>query len=211
MLFRSLFLFAFYRSANRLLLFLISFIAVGLVLFVILFFQALRDHDYYTLDMLILIPFVALAFFLLLKSRFNRLYSSLLFRIALLAFLIHNVDFARRRMNDRYDPTIWQNENYNRVKVFEEIMPYMRSIGIKQEDRVMSLSDESIDISLYLMNQKGWTNYGIASDSTKIREKIKMGAKYLFIYDRSIYRDGKIGAFTKNKIGEFKTVDIFKL
>ncbi len=208
-----LFLLVFHKSINKLLFFLTSLITIGFLLFIVLFFQAFREHDYYTLDLLILIPFIILTFFIFIKNKFNKVYNSLLFRIIIVAFLIHNVDFARRRINDRYSATGWQNKNYiKNVKVFEEIIPYIRSLGIKKDDKVLSLSDQSINITLYLMNQKGWTNYGmLANDSIKIKEKIKLGAKYLFIYDKNTYKGKNIPPFLKNKIGEFKNVDIYKL
>ena len=208
-----LFLFVFYKKTNKLLLLLTTIIAAGLIAFIILFFYALEDHDYYTLDMLILIPFTMLAFFLLLKEHFFRIFNSLLFKVIVLAFLIHNIDFARRRINGRYDASGWQNENYiKNVKAFEEITPYCRSLGIKKEDKVLSLSDGSINISLYMMNQKGWTNYGdITADSARIKELIKRGAKYLFIYDKETLHKTSVLPFTKNQIGTFKNIEIYKL
>lgn len=61
------------------------------------------------------------------------------------------------------------------------------------------------------MNQKGWTNWGILADSTIIKEKINLGAKYLLIYDKKIYEEPSIQPFIENKIGEFKNIDIFAL
>jgi len=206
-------LFVFYKKSNKLLLFLTFTISIGFILFILLFFQALKDHDYYTLDMSILIPFIILAFFVFLKNNFRKVFNSLLLKIIVLSFLIHNIDFARRRIRDRYSSGGWQNENYIKyVKIFEEITPYNRSLGIRPDDKVLSLSDQSINISLYLMNQKGWTNYGmISSDSNKIKETIKLGAKYLFIYNKEIYKEKNITPFINNKIGEFGKVDIYKL
>jgi hypothetical protein len=200
-----------FRKTNRTLYFLTSMITIGFCGFLILFFDAL-GHDYYVINLLILAPFIQLTFMHTLKSRFNKIYYSFIFRIFLLAFLIHNIDFAKRRITDRYNPDGWQNSYYRKdIRVFEEIQPYLRSIGIQKEDRVISLSDNSINITLYLMNQKGWTNYGINADSTMIRQKIAMGAKFLLISDKEQYKNKNIVPFTCNKIGTFKTIDVFKL
>jgi hypothetical protein len=203
---------AFYRKADKLIFILTILISLGSLLFLILFFQALKDHDYYTINLFVLVPFVILSFLLLLKSRFNAMYSSLFFTIILIAFLFHSLDFARRRMESRFDSKGWQNENYiKNIQPFETITPYLRSIGIKKDDRVISLSDDSPDISLYFMNQKGWTNYNISGDSSKIKDKIRLGAKYLFIYDKKVYEDQAIEPFIENKIGEYKNIDIYAL
>lgn len=201
----------FFKKTNKTLLLLTLFIAFGLVAFMVLFFQAL-GHDYYMTNMLILAPFIMLTFFHTLKSVNPKVYYSAIFRLLFIVFLVHNVNFAQRRMADRYDPQGWQNANYTKkIKVFEEIAPYLRSIGIRKEDKVISLSDNSINITLYLMNQKGWTNYGLNADSTGIKEKIRMGAKYLIIYDMETYRNQTLKPFLGRKIGKYKNADIYRL
>ncbi len=200
-----------YKKIKKPLMLLTILIAAGFGGFLVLFFQALA-HDYYVVNMLILVPFILVTFLLLMKESYQRIYYSFIFRILLVAFLVHNIDFARRRMNDRYNAEGWQNAEYiKHNKAFEEIKPYLATLGIQQADRVISLSDNSINITLYLMNQKGWTNYGLNADSTLIAEKISMGAKYLFIYDKEIYKNKTIETFTRKKIGEFKGIDIYKL
>jgi hypothetical protein len=200
-----------FKKTFRPLLILTVLLAIGFLGFLILFFQAL-GHDYYVINMLILAPFILLTFMLTLKTSYNNIYYSAIFRILIVAFLIHNIDFARRRINERYDPKGWQNASYTKeTRVFEDISPYLRSIGINKDDRVISLSDNSINITLYLMNQKGWTNYGINADSNQIRAKIALGAKYLIIYNKDDYKQKSILPFTKYKIGTFKNVEIYKL
>lgn len=202
----------FYKKISRTMLALNLIIASGILLFSLLFFGALKDHDYYTINLFIMVPVLLLSFSLLLKKRFNTIYVSLVFRIIIVAFLIHNIDFGRRRIIDRYNEDGWHNENYiGSMQAFEEISPYLRSIGIKKNDRVLSLSDNSINISLYLMNQKGWTNYGIRIDSNKVKEKIDLGAKYLLIYNDTLYKETVIQPLIKNKIGRYKNIDIFAL
>jgi len=206
------FVLAFYKRMNKLMFLLTIITSIGFLSYILLFFQALKDHDYYTINLFILIPIVILGYLLLLKDKFNLIYTSVLFRIIVIAFLIHNIDFARRRIEGRYSPEGWQNKNYiENIQSFKEISSYLRSIGIKKDDRVISLSDNSINISLYLMNQKGWTNFGISADSIKIRDKINHGAKYLFIYNKEIYKEQSIQSFIGNKIGEFKNIDIYAL
>ena len=202
----------FFRRIDKFVLIVTLSISAGVLIFLLLFFQALTAHDYYTINLFVLVPFVILSFLLLLKNNFNGIYSNVFFRILFIALLIHNIDFARRRLEGRYGTNGWQNENYIKyIQPFENISPYLRSIGIKKDDRVISLSDNSINISLYFMNQKGWTNYGIDGDSAKIKEKINMGAKYLFIYNKQVYEDQRINPFIKNKIGEYNNIDIYAL
>lgn len=171
-----LLLVVFYRKTRKIILWLALSLAFGVLLFCLLFFGALKDHDYYVINLFIIVPVVLLGFFVLLKDHVPVLFNSFIFKIILIVFLIHNVDFARRRIDGRYHPDGWQNSHYTHVTShFREIRPFLDSIGISSGDKVLSLSDNSINITLYLMNQKGWTNYGIESDSVKIREKINLG------------------------------------
>ena len=201
-----------YKKTSNILFVLTTTLSIGMIAFIILFFEALKDHDYYLINLLVLVPVIALTFFHSLKKYYSRIYFSFLFRAIIIAFLIHNIDFARRRINDRYSPYNWQNKYYSEnLSAFNAVTPYIRSIGIKKEDRVISLSDNSINITLHAMNQKGWTNYGISSDSVAIKEKINLGAKYLFIHDKEDYKKKNISLFLMNKIGAFKNIDIYKL
>lgn len=202
----------FYKKNDKRLFFLTILTSIGFLMTLLLFFQVIIGHDYYVIDLYILVPFITLTFLTVLKNRFNKVYTSVLFRIILVAFLFYNVDFARIRMHFRYDPGGWENELYVKyVGTFEEIKPYIRSLGIKENDRVWCVSDGSINVSLYLMNQKGWTNYGVGTDTNNIKKIIELGAKYLFIYNKEIYSNKDIQPYIHHKIGEYKNVDIYKL
>lgn len=91
-------------------------------------------------------------------------------------------------MNTRYSEPI--NDFESNAAIYS-ITPYLRQIGIQAEDRVISIPDFS-HASLYLMNQKGWTEYTDArfntgtkipynQDSAGIQLSISRGAKYLII------------------------------
>jgi hypothetical protein len=207
-----LFLVVFYRKTRKVIFWLALSLAFGVLLFCLLFFGALKDHDYYVINLFIIVPVVLLGFFVLLKDHVPVLFNSIIFKIILVVFLIHNVDFARRRIEGRYHPDGWQNSHYTRVTShFREIRPFLDSIGITSDDKVLSLSDNSINITLYLMNQKGWTNYGIESDSVKIREKVNLGAKYILTTDEATIQDNGVRPFVGEKLGRFRTIEVFEI
>jgi hypothetical protein len=202
----------FYKRGNNVLRLLTIITVMGFLAFIFLFFDALKDHDYYTINLFILVPIMLLAFLLLLKDRFPTVFNSAFFWILSFSFLVHNVDFGRRRMSDRYSNDGWHNESYvTYFQTFRKIPYYLRSIGITQDDKVLSISDNSINISLYMMNQKGWTNYGTKTNSATIRKRILQGAKYLFISNQADIEEVEIKPFLTKKIGQYKNVDIFEL
>jgi 4-amino-4-deoxy-L-arabinose transferase-like glycosyltransferase len=200
-----------FRKINSGLLLFSIFSVCGLMVFCVLFFNALKDHDYYTINLFSVALVVLIMFFHFINEQYSGITNSIWLRIFLLTLLIHTTDFARRRMNDRYSPSEWQNRTYKTLlEPYTEIEPYLASIGIKKDDKVICLSDNSINISLYLMNRKGWTNYGINGNENKIQEKIKLGARYLFIHDAASFRNTVVLKYVKNKVGTFKNIHIYR-
>ncbi|MBN1339460.1 MAG: glycosyltransferase family 39 protein [Bacteroidales bacterium] len=202
----------FFRKMERMIFMLLLFLMTGLLAFVILFFNPLKDHDYYTVNLFILAPVTMLGFFLVMKAKFRKIYDSPVFRILLVALLIHSADFARRRMEARYDREVWYNQDYyNYVHAFTEIEPCFEEKGIRKEDRVLNLSDQSINITLYIMDRKGWTNFGLHQDSMMVKEKIGMGAKFLFLDNNAPFDEGQLRPFLKKPVGRFRNIDIYAL
>ena len=90
--------------------------------------------------------------------------------------------------------------------------PYLRSLGISRNDRVISINDRSPNITLSLMDQKGVTDFGKSiEDAEKIHQEIKKGAKYLIINNPDYYKKDFIQPFITHKIGTYMNIDIFDL
>jgi len=54
--------------------------------------------------------------------------------ICLLIILIHSSDFARRRINQRYDANDFPNHNYRDIfQAFRELDPLLEKLNIKRE------------------------------------------------------------------------------
>ena len=204
--------FVFYRRANKFLLSILGLLSLGMTAFFLLFFQAFESHDYYTINLLILVPFILLNFLILLKKWKMKIFNSLILKILFLAFLIHNINFARSRIADRYSKDQWMNENRTKYTyALETIAPYLRSIGINENDRVICLPDHSINISLYLMNQKGWTSYNIQDNPKEMAKCIDYGAKYLIVYEKEGFDPLIFSQFIDKKIGQYKNTTIYNL
>ncbi len=205
-------IFLFYKKVNKFLLILTGFLSAGFILFVLLFFQALEHHDYYTINLMILSPVILLTSLLVLKKLQYKIFRSILLKVIFLIFIIHNIGFARNMLEDRYSEYGWMNENRTKhTYSFENVTPYLRSLGITGEDKVICIPDQSINITLYLMNQKGWTGYNIQNDSLKVAQKIEQGAKYLFIYEKEGYDPKIMEPFISEKVGEYENIKIYSL
>lgn len=191
---------------------LMALLCIGAIGFGLLFFGALQWHDYYIIDLYIMVPVLLLAFFQGIKVRFPRLASSPLLLLVLLIVLIHSADFARRRIDERYDINNYRNLHHRDIfQAFSEIGPLLEEWGIGPDEKVLSLSDYSINISLYLMNRWGWTDYGLHLDPKKIEEKIDLGVRYLFIADDKTLQNPVLAPFLEKKIGSYRNISVFEL
>lgn len=206
------FVLIFSRILPRYLLVFILVILMGGLAFGCLFFQALAMHDYYVIDLYIFLPILLLAFFRILQLKFPQVLRSNITYLVLIILLIHNIDFGRRRISSRYSRQGWANQNYSEIfESFTELEPILKELGISRDKLVLSLSDESINISLYFMNRKGWTNYATHLSPDIIRERINQGAEYLFIGDTETSSNAGLQSFLRVKVGSFRNIDIYRL
>lgn len=221
------------NKGNKYLL-IIPITFLGVMLYIFLWFKAFDVHDYYLINLLIIIPLILLGFLHELRTRFKMVFSSMIFKstaiigVSLLIYLTTMTNRLKYDVNDpilKYDVALDEAEkelyaykqyNYRRTfEAFESITPYLRSIGINRNDMVISIPDNSINISLVLMDQKGFTDYGYVPTKGKPKERIEefksIGAKYLIVNDIDKINHQEFTPYLQNKIGEYKNVSIFKL
>jgi len=203
-----------------------SFFRITLVLligvswiFILLQYATFQDHDYYTINMFIVPVLVLVAFFKLLAQYFPMILSSKVAITLFAAFTLYNIQYAHGEIVERYHG---KGNNYGMRSDLDEISPYLRSIGINSQDPVISIPDQS-HVSLYLMNQRGWTEYAerffnrgktvyLNRDAEGIEASIARGAKYLIIdgIDELFLRPF-LHKFATHKFGQFGEVLIFDL
>ena len=185
---------------------------VGLIIYVLLFFEALKDHDYYCINLYIIIPVILMVFFLILKQNQVNLHSKYML-VALCIGLLHNIDFTKRRMEQRYQFTSWHNSAYALTYIkFETLKKQLLTIGISANDKIISISDNSINTSLYFLNRKGWTNYNIQNKAENMTTCIHLGARYLVVLNSTLEKHNAIiSSYTKGIIAKTKDFSIYKL
>jgi hypothetical protein len=88
----------------------------------------------------------------------------------------------------------------------------LRKIGLKRTDRVLCLSDKSINISLYFMDQKGFTAYGYADIPFDQRMQFykKNGVRFL-ISDSALCKQDYLLPYLNKKIGNYQNINIYNL
>jgi hypothetical protein len=214
-----LFIMVFFRKNNALLMFSLIFIFAEIVVYIILQFWTFADHDYYTINMYILPILIVVSTFDILKRHFNKIFNSAIFKVVFSLFLLFNIYYAHQKITERYEG--WMND-YQKNNDLYTITPYLRQIGISSGDTVISIPDKS-NVSLYLMNQKGWTEYTDAKfnrrthilynqDSIGIKTSIEKGAKYLIANGISeLYEKAYLQSYCSSLKGNYGNVLIFDL
>jgi len=203
-------------------------IGFGGIIYFILWGPLMGIHDYYYTALLILFVGIFIPFLWFVKTNHTDIFKGKILKIFIGIFLLFNFlyclnvvrlktfatkgDYFMVRNHDFVSLMKWTNadvsENWNR---FETMRPYIRQIGIKKEDKIISLPDQSFNVSLYLVNQKGWTDFLHYNKTEDIALLIQKGAKYLFISDQNLLKEEFLAPFLTNQIGSYKGIEIFKL
>jgi hypothetical protein len=204
-------IYIFHKKFNRISLVFSGLMGMGTILFVLLWFQVLRHHDYYVINLTLTIIVLMTVVLNMIRTNIPGLFNSYFLRAVFLLFIILNIFHAREFTNNRYIG--WRNKHHlTYFKAFEDIESYNRSLGIQRNDPVISIPDPSINITLYLMDQRGWTSYNSSfKDAESFHRYIQKGAKYLFVNDSTLYNEEFLKPFITNKIGSYKNVDIYSL
>ena len=199
--------------------------------FIVLFFQVFDVHDYYLINTMIFPIIILTAFgshFLSISFRFNNRKLIIILSLVFIANTAYCASIMRLRninkdnfckyypliTNDEKNFSDWQHWHYeNTLKPFETITPYLRTLGIKRTDKVVSVPDPSFNITLYLMDQKGFTatENQLKNDSLILGNYKRLGAKYLIVNDTAIFPAINIHHQLINKIGVYKNIVIYRI
>jgi len=202
-------------------------VLTGCFVYAMLWAPLLGIHDYYFGALLIVIPGISLPFAWYIRTNFPKIFESKYTKVLLSLFLVYNffacaniiriktdkhaINLIQEAKPTFYQEQGWFNWDNGQWKRFVEMKPYIREIGIRAQDKVIVLSDPSFSISLYYLNQKGWTNYLNYDQASQIDHLINKGAKYLFIFEPDIKNKEFLKPFLKDSIGDYKNIRIFKL
>jgi len=218
-----------YKKMNRFYYWFILMVFSGCAAYVILWFSNFDVHDYYLINALIFIPTTLVSLLVFLKENYPSLFNSSKLKLVISIILTLNIYYCSVQMKLKYfaaqqynfiideqDANYWKWYHWDydaHTKSFETITPYLRNIGIARDDKVVSIPDKSPDISLYLMDQKGYTEFGSneSQDTDRIREFIHLGAKYLIVSSPSYLDYTWLKPYLKNKIGTYQNITIYNL
>lgn len=198
-----------YKKIKGFYFYLILIIPIGSIMYLALWFQSLRFHDYYLINVFINIVLVWFVLFHTFSK--NRWINNKIFTICLVFYMGFLVINCNVRLSNRFEGS--KNNPYKyRLEAVGELEPILDSMGIGKNVKVISIPDRSINSSLYLMNRKGYTEYGSRFETKEhFYKRIYQGAKYLIISDTTIVDREVLQPFIGNKIMEYRNVFIYDL
>ena len=108
---------------------------------------------------------------------------------------------------------LWNREQT--TAPLETITPELRKLGIKRTDMFLSIPDESFNISLYLMDQKGQTVSAFDYNDTLLMPALMQKRKYdyLILIDPNIKEQKAFTSISNNFESVLKKdhVEVFKI
>lgn len=121
------------------------------LLYLLLFYQKMIGHEYYYIPFLI---FILVSIITILKT-YNRYHAENIFSHALLClFLIPNFIFCKNYIAEKLTYS-----NYNGYLPSVEMQAFLNQHGVSESKTILSLPDDSPNITLYLLKRKGYTAY----------------------------------------------------
>lgn len=203
---------------------------VGTVMFVLFWFPALNNHDYYFINPTITFAVLLVSFLWVLKRNYPKIWNGRWARLAMAGLLAYNVAYTAQNLEMRYDTSgtmgagelwpiyheaelpHWNGLNYWSLEPVVHIQPALRALGIQPDDRVIFADDWTINASFLFMGNRGWNNYGNHLNEPGWMDMlIANGAKYFLCEDPKWTWDPITGPYLQDLIGEVNGVKVYRL
>jgi hypothetical protein len=203
-------------------------IPIGVAIYVALWFPLFGVHDYYYMPLVVLIPAVLIPFVIDLQLHFITIFHHKATKILVITFVTwnfiyaHEVHALKKGIYRNETNLVLNNPNFVNVmnwtnwQVYDQTYQFFRlreeleAFDIRTSDKVIILSDDSFNISLFLIGRRGWTNfkqYTSASDIENLRDK--GGAKHLLLFEKDVDRFSFVNELDLQATGQFENILIF--
>lgn len=180
------------------------------LLYLIFFFQVFNVHDYYLSNLMVfpVIVIFCVGYLLSTSHRFNAHHSFFVTLVSIILFVnsMHAAAIYRLRMvkDDKlvaWFPFLSEEEEKlaqylfwdysNGIKKVENFEPILREHGIKRTERVITIPDQSFNVSLYFLDQKGHTiaRHHLKEDSTVLERVMQYNDSYIVLSDTSLKQE----------------------
>ncbi|MDD5571061.1 MAG: glycosyltransferase family 39 protein [Bacteroidales bacterium] len=197
-----------FKKIDKILLVVFVSLFVGGIVFFFLMLAQFAVHDYYIITLLPLVFF----YLLMLADvvmKYEKKSVVRIISVTVIVFMLFQTSiFSINHQKYRYNNWMFKSEkNYS---AYFNLEKHLRRAGLKREDKVVSIYDNSPDVSLYLMNQKGWR-----INENEIDENIKKAlnnCKYAIVNDTNFFSNKpQLKKYFLFPADTFKNLKIYKL
>lgn len=197
-----------WKKGNKFLSLTTLLLLIGSIAYYLLWYLQFLVHDYYTILFYAVYLFSFLNMLVLVTAKFSQFLQSFTIKLIAVMLLVSNMIHVKNDLQMRYkEAELYPADKY---LLDEGLVPYVRSIGIKDTDYVVVSTDGSPQIILCALQNPGFTEFCIGQYTPeKIKWMKEKGAKYLILIQKDIYRELTINL--GKPIGSYKEVTIYKL
>ena len=176
------------------------------VFYMVLFFQVFKQHDYYLITLLIWPMIIQIHFWSIVKTPLLTKSQIVFYFVAVFIFLgfaLHAAAIHRLRLIQDDKLVAWYpfisteqkklaaylHWDYARhIGSAETIEPQIRSHGISREATFIAIPDQSFNIALHFIDQKGWTVSldHLQNDSNVVISVLNNHPRYLLLMDTQL-------------------------
>jgi hypothetical protein len=187
---------------------------LGTVSYILLFFKQFQHHDYYIISILPLIPVVWLVLVMNFRQwTLGNTKQNRWVKAGFAVLVIIGVGYAADRQEERFHATWnWMIPDREKVHALKETGALLTELGIPQEAKVISIPDQTLNLTLYLLNRRGWSS--IAGDNLteeSIRNHIALGASCMVVNDSNELKKPYLQPFLEGKLAEYKGITVIAL
>lgn len=203
-------------------------VIIGGLTYFVLWAPLFNGHDYYYIALLILFPAIVVPFAWQMSGlRWFRerpvLAKRLIIGFAAFAF-VYGIQMMHLKTAPGYDSKPltapmsfvhtmrWFNWN-KRVHwdSYVRLKAEFARLGVSPETKVVSIPDDSFNISIFLMDRKGWTNFIGIDGPQKMERLIDRGARFLVIADEAWLEKDFMQPYLQEPLGQFEHLHLFRL
>ncbi|MCO5276266.1 MAG: glycosyltransferase family 39 protein [Flavobacteriales bacterium] len=226
LVFFGLYLVRYVRSLPKAILLFLAVLVGGVILYTLLWFIALDNHDYYFIAPLVLPIAVVIIALWHMRNGGHLLYRSFWFKGVFLLVTVYQVVFAmnniRMRQQD-YTMAGWmrtnavEREHWRLTQYWDmtgllDIEPIARLHGIRPDDIIVAAPDISVCQTLYLSNQVGFNEFGRPElHCPDLVNFVEHGAKYFYLIGDGEELRGRFAGCLGNPLFEHGAIKVYDI
>ncbi len=183
---------------------------LGCIVYTPLWYKAFGVHDYYILIYTVPAVFLSITIAAYFDGRIaNGMAKPIQYSMyaVLTGMMIVGIFHNQKIQLDRYAD---KNIGFAPVEIYE-LEPYLRKIGIKPSDIILSVPDGSPNITLAAYGNPGYTSdlFGVGTYTVKFSKE--HGAKYMIVNQANYANEPAYKPYASRRIGSYKGIDIYDI